>query len=1176
MAGQTKHQKKKWQDLVHVERRYRRSIHLERDFTTPDSLTGYVVTPLVAGTLARVGDGLLTGGGRAWSFTGPYGSGKSAFAVYLANLLHFSDVHGGPARRMFEIAVPDLHRRIFSGKAAPRLVPVLATGERASLETIVLRALARAGLEFWKSGPRPKLLKQIDRALAGVEEGSRIGSREVVSFVEEFADKVAASKRNANGIILLIDEAGKALEFAAHHPDRADVQLLQELAEAANRSGDRPIVVGVLLHQAFDQYATRLGSSQRNEWAKVQGRFEDVAFQEPADQLLQLIAKAIGLKSLPFDVKQRAQAVVDDLVGAVNPPGMPDKEKLADRLSRTLPLHPVTALLLGPLFRSQISQNERSLFAFLSSAEPGAFQDFLGQQVEESGSVQTYRPDRLFNYLSSALGERLYRFGGRQWAQIDAALPRLPKDAGELDARVLKTVGLIGLLGEGAGVPASERVIQLALTDGSSTERSQVSESLERLRAASVLVFRRFKNSYQLWDGSDLDLDQRVRTAVGQLDPRAQLVRLLERAVPPRPMLARRHLFETGTLRYFEVRYGDETILDGEWAAQDTAADGVVWILVPTSDSAAHDVKSMLNRESTWLGHGGTSKPVVIGVMDEVGRLRESAIELAALEWVKSHTPELESDPVARKELAGRILEAETTLRQELSGLVTGERSAAWYFRGKAIPSLNGRQLSGQLSTICDEVYDKAPRILNEMLNRSQLSSAAAGARRELLVAMVEHRGEAKFGIDGFPPELSMYRSVFEEHGLHREVDGEWRLAPPKARTEGSLALVVKKIEKSLGHDGARLRLSSIYAELQRPPFGMKEGPIPVLILWVLLKEEAEIALYEEGAFVPALNGPVIERLLRSPDKFEVQRFQVAGAREEFADQLTGRDDAADSGPLPLVRQFVRAVQDLPPYSKVTRELSPSAIAVRDTILKSKEPGTLVFHDLPKACGYEPLAAGKRSALPENLIKDLQAALKELRSAFPQLLRRIREQVLRAFEIPGATEAARGELAARCKRLIPLASDLDLKTFVVRAGGDYKDLDAWTTSVGTLLAGRPPEAWSDLDLQRMSVSLAMVSRKFGALEAAFVEHQGAGMPEGSVAVRVSVTEAGQQEAERVVIIRKDDRRIVDAVAERLRAAVQAERGDATRESLVASLAKVIRELVSEVDADSTVGEGAEQ
>ena len=1015
---------------------------------------------------------------------------------------------------------------------------------------------------------KPKLVARLGRATVAAERGERVSAKDVVRFVEEFAAKVAEAKGKARGVLLLIDEAGKALEFAAHHPERSDVHLLQELAEAASRSGDTPVVIGVFLHQAFDQYASRLGTSQRNEWAKVQGRYEDIPFQEAADQILRLVGVAIGLKSLPDAVRRNGSQVVDELVAVAAPPGMPDKAKLARMLSSTLPLHPVTALLVGPLFRSQLSQNERSLFAFLASSEPGAFQDFLEAPVQAKDTIETYRPDRLFNYLASAFGERLYRSGGRQWAQIDAALSRLPRDAEELDARIVKTVGLLGLLGDAAGLPASERVLQIALGDSSAASKKRISDSLERLRSASVLVFRRFKNSYQIWDGSDLDLEQRVRQALGEIDARTQVLRLLSRAVPPRPLVARRHLFETGTLRYFEVRYGDETVLDGEWAAQESVADGVAWILVPTGEGAARELKARLNKPATWSGLvGGAEKPVVIGVMSEAGQVRAAAAELAALEWVQAHTPELASDPVARKELSGRVLEAEQVLRQEMSGLITGDREAAWYHNGSVLPAVNGRQLSFQLSEICAAVYAKAPRVLNELLNRSQLSSAAAAARRELLIAMIEKRGERQLGIEGFPPELSMYRSVLEEHGLHKEVDGRWRFQEPKQARRGSLTPAIRAIRDWLGKDGIRQPVRRLYDLLGRPPYGIKEGLLPVLLLWVLLRNEAEVALYEEGAFVPVITGPVIERFLRGPDKFEIQRFEIAGAREDIFEEFTGQANLAEQGPLGLVRQLVKTIQDLPDFTRNTRELSPEAIRVRDTIFRAKEPGALIFRDLPEACGYEALAADHRSALPDGLVSDLQAALKELRSAYPSLLQKVRDQVGRAFGIPGQAAALRGELITRAKRLLAVASDPNLRTFLVRAGDDRLDVDGWTVSVATFLGGRPPESWSDPDLQRMSVALALIVRKFGALEAAFMEHQQAGMPEGSLAVRVAITEAGQAEAERVVLVRKDDRGQVDAIAQRLLEAVQSERADASRETIVASMAKVVRQLVEEMDQE---------
>jgi reverse gyrase len=74
---------------IPVAARYTRSVHLQRDFTNiRRTLSGYQVTPLVVLTLERIFSGLQpTSPARAFSIIGPYGSGKSAFGLFLAHYL---------------------------------------------------------------------------------------------------------------------------------------------------------------------------------------------------------------------------------------------------------------------------------------------------------------------------------------------------------------------------------------------------------------------------------------------------------------------------------------------------------------------------------------------------------------------------------------------------------------------------------------------------------------------------------------------------------------------------------------------------------------------------------------------------------------------------------------------------------------------------------------------------------------------------------------------------------------------------------------------------------------------------------------------------------------------------------------------------------------------------------
>jgi len=65
--------------------RFLRSVNLEHDLWRPNALDGYVVTAGVRRALMRVAPATTDAhASRVWTVTGPYGTGKSAFVLFLA------------------------------------------------------------------------------------------------------------------------------------------------------------------------------------------------------------------------------------------------------------------------------------------------------------------------------------------------------------------------------------------------------------------------------------------------------------------------------------------------------------------------------------------------------------------------------------------------------------------------------------------------------------------------------------------------------------------------------------------------------------------------------------------------------------------------------------------------------------------------------------------------------------------------------------------------------------------------------------------------------------------------------------------------------------------------------------------------------------------------------------
>ena len=203
-------------------------------------------------------------------------------------------------------------------------------------------------------------------------------ARELIERLVQEADA-----RPRDGLLLIIDEMGKFLEGAA--ADGTDIYFFQELAEAASRARGRLVVVGIL-HQAFEQYASRLGRDARDEWAKIQGRFADVPLIAGVDEVVDLLGRAIVSEQRHPETARSAEAIAQSIRS--RRPGTP--ADLAARLDKCWPLHPVTAVVLGPMSRRRFGQNERSVFGFLASAEPGGFRDFL-REMPQFGT-RAFRP----------------------------------------------------------------------------------------------------------------------------------------------------------------------------------------------------------------------------------------------------------------------------------------------------------------------------------------------------------------------------------------------------------------------------------------------------------------------------------------------------------------------------------------------------------------------------------------------------------------------------------------------------------------------------------------------------------------------------------------------------------------------------------------------------------------
>ena len=169
------------------------------------------------------------------------------------------------------------------------------------------------------------------------------------------------------------------------YPEHQDIYLLQQLAEAASRSGDTPLFILGLLHQGFSAYADHLDGTSRQEWEKVSGRFEEILFNQPFEQIVPLLSSALGvkIKDVPAQYKEQVRAQMGYALeqGWYGPVLL--QEGLLNKAANLFPLDPLTVPIIVRTMQ-RFGQNERSLFSFMQSSEPFSLQTYASQHSLEN------------------------------------------------------------------------------------------------------------------------------------------------------------------------------------------------------------------------------------------------------------------------------------------------------------------------------------------------------------------------------------------------------------------------------------------------------------------------------------------------------------------------------------------------------------------------------------------------------------------------------------------------------------------------------------------------------------------------------------------------------------------------------------------------------------------------
>lgn len=1025
---------------VHIERRFLRSIRIDTDVSDIKALEGFVCPLSSAEVLLAMARHVSETGQGAFTWTGPYGSGKSSLVVALSALLNGVSAARQQASEIFgkDLAV-SLTKALPPQAKGWRIVPVV--GRRSDPVQTIGEALSDSGVIQCESN--------------GVWTESTL-----ITAVT----KAASAPSDYGGLIIFIDEMGKFLEAAAQH--RADLYVFQLLAEAAARSNGRLIIVGIL-HQAFEEYAQRLSREVRDEWAKIQGRFLDLVVSATNDEQVELISRAIKSERRPKIAGSLALTVAQ-LMRRDRPD---DAKYFASILSACWPLHPVVACLLGPMSRRRFGQNQRSIFGFLNSAESFGFQDFIN--TTESGTF--YTPDRLWDYLRANLEPSILASpDGHRWAMATEALERCESKGGDvLQIRLLKTIAVIDLFKERSGLTANFEILRACFLD---TTPTALKEALAQLDHWSFIIFKKFLGAYAIFAGSDFDIDQAVQVALEDIVEIDFIA--LKNLAALHPVLAKRHYHDTGALRWFEVNFIPAHSINKftKYHQLQPSTIGQFLLVIPTESENQERVTDLCHDVASQ-----SEDNTVIGLSEHSWNIVTFARELMALESVKHDRPELAGDAVARREVTARLMALQGLLEAELRKAFD---DAIWYRRGDAPKKYRQAELNTLASRIADARFYQSPKLHNEILNRHKPSSSAIAAQNALLRRMVLYSGKERLGITGFPAEGGLLKSLLEAPSLYVLASDNWRFAAPQKDNDPCRLHPIWEAATKLVETNANrmVTVSEVYELWRQSPFGVKDGLLPILAVAFILSYRDRLAIYREGIFRSGFDDLDIDYLAKDATTIQIRWMDFSDIGQKLLSELAtvvhdfdSSRGLAHSKPIDVARDLIAVYDGLPQWTKHTMQVSQNAVKIRELFKRAHDPNQFLFDDIPAVIGN-----GESFETAEDLqriVRNIRDGLGELVNAYPTMLNRLLDMMLDELQVPNIPPRAISELRDRAKNIRQLAGDFHLDAFIGRLA-QFNDKPEAFESIASLVSNKPPRSWTDPDVDRAAINIAEMAQKF--------------------------------------------------------------------------------------------------
>tara|TARA_R110000868_G_scaffold411183_2_gene702171 strand:- start:226 stop:2712 length:2487 start_codon:yes stop_codon:yes gene_type:complete len=677
-------------------------------------------------------------------------------------------------------------------------------------------------------------------------------SKDIIQKINSYYSKI---EKKDKGLVILIDEFGKYLEFASKNNPEKELYFIQELAEFVNDS-NKNIILVTTLHQDFNRYSDGLTNSQQNEWNKVKGRLKEITFNEPVEQLLFLAAKRINQLKL-----DRNSTNFDNLFSLFSDKKLfPLKDYFNKDIAKELLPFDILSASILTIALQKYGQNERSLFSFLESNDPYGLQDYKKNQnpYYNLSCVYDYLMHNYFSFLTSKFNPHF-----SQWATIRTAIEKIEglfSENQEEAIKIVKTVGLLNILASATGIIDLEFIKKYSEQSLGITNIEDIVNELVKFK---IIKLQNYLNRYILTQGTDLDIEKALQEASFQVDMPSNVISYLEQHFSFNFINAKSIYYKTGTPRIFEFQLVEEPIV----VVPEGEVDGYIQLIFSNELRESDIIK--FSREC--------NEAILFVHYRDTQEILNAVYEILKIEKVSADNID---DKIAVNELEN-IKQHQVRVLNKLvtEDLYAANNKVKWYIAGNEEDISNPKSLNQWLSNVIENVYSETPVFRNEMVNRTKLSTPITTAKKNLIRNLVDKWQTENLGYEGnnFPPDRTIYLSLLQKTGIHSFNEHNYGIANPADQSFYPLWNLGEEFINSTKH--SKRNLQDFVDQLTQKPFKLKQGFIDFWIPIFLFAKRNDFALFSNDIYIVELSDETLELVSKKPSSYEIKAFDVEGIK---------------------------------------------------------------------------------------------------------------------------------------------------------------------------------------------------------------------------------------------------------------------------------------------------------